>query len=121
MKLKIKSFECPKSVRNYEKNTWNVRRLVDELFVPLAQQTSVLYCRLSNFKSLLPNLYTVATRNIGYLSTSSMKNEKWNFGAHSTHKCPIIMRDQSATLNCRNRVLGGAKINWLIIVNFQYI
>jgi hypothetical protein len=56
---------------------------------------------------LLPNLYTVATRNIGYLSTSSMKNEKWNFGAHSTHKCPIIMRDQSATLNCRNRVLRG--------------
>ena len=48
-KMKIKSFECHKSIRNYEKkNTWNVRRLVDE-FVPSAQLTSVLYCRLSNF------------------------------------------------------------------------
>ena len=27
--MKIKSFECPKSIKNYEKkNTWNVRRLV---------------------------------------------------------------------------------------------
>ena len=33
--LKIKSFDWPKSVRNYEKkNTWNVRCLVDESFVP---------------------------------------------------------------------------------------
>ena len=46
-----KSFECPKSIRNYEKkNTWNIRRLVNESFVPLAQPTSVLYCRLSDFK-----------------------------------------------------------------------
>ena len=49
--MKIKSFECPKSIRNYEKNTWNVRRLADELFVPTAQRTSVFYCRLSDFKS----------------------------------------------------------------------
>ena len=49
-KMKIKSFECPKSIRNYEKNTWNVRRLVDESFVPSAQRTSVLYCRLSDLK-----------------------------------------------------------------------
>ena len=34
-KMKIKSFECPKSIRNYEKkNTWNVKPLVDEWFVP---------------------------------------------------------------------------------------
>ena len=46
--MKIKSFQCPKPIRNYEKNTWNVRRL-DELFVPWAQRTSVLYCRLTNF------------------------------------------------------------------------
>ena len=30
------------------KNTWNVRRLIDESFVPSAQRTSVLYCRLSD-------------------------------------------------------------------------
>ena len=44
--MKIKSFECPKSIRNYEKNTWNVSRLVNKLFVPSARQTSVLCCRL---------------------------------------------------------------------------
>ena len=33
-----------------KKNTWNVRRLVYESFVPRAQRTSVLYCRLSDFK-----------------------------------------------------------------------
>ena len=33
-KIKINSFECPKSIRNYEKNiAWNIRRLVDESFV----------------------------------------------------------------------------------------
>ena len=30
-------------------NTWNIRRLVDESFVPSAQQTSILYCRLTDF------------------------------------------------------------------------
>ena len=42
------SFECPKSVRNYEKNTWNIRRLVDESFVLSVQWTSELYYRLSD-------------------------------------------------------------------------
>ena len=50
-KMKIKSFECPKSIRNYaKKNTWNVRPLVNESFIPIPQRTSVLYWRLSNFK-----------------------------------------------------------------------
>ena len=31
-------------------DTWNIRRLVDESFVPSAQQTSILYCRLSDFR-----------------------------------------------------------------------
>ena len=45
--MKTKSFECPKSIRNYEKNNaWNIRHLVDESFVPATQRTSVLYCRL---------------------------------------------------------------------------
>ena len=34
--LKIKSFEQLKTIRSYEKNNaWNIRRLVDELFVPV--------------------------------------------------------------------------------------
>ena len=38
------------SARNYEKKKYlEHRRLVDEAFVPANQQTSVLYCRLSDF------------------------------------------------------------------------
>ena len=45
-------------------NTWNIRRLVDESFVPLNQQTSesenqqtsVLCCRLSDFKNCLDGI-----------------------------------------------------------------
>ena len=32
-------------------NTWNIRRLVDDLFVPSSKQPSVLYCKLTDFKS----------------------------------------------------------------------
>ena len=47
--MKIKSFERPKFIRNYKNNNaWNIRRLVDESFVLANQQTSVLYCRLSD-------------------------------------------------------------------------
>jgi hypothetical protein len=53
---KIKSFECPKSIRNYEKNNaWNIRRLVDESFLPGNQGPSVLYWRLSD---LLKSFWT---------------------------------------------------------------
>ena len=38
-KIKIKSFESPKSMTNYEKNNaWDIRRFVDELFVPATQR-----------------------------------------------------------------------------------
>ena len=41
-------------VRYYEKNnTWNIRRLVDESFVPVTQRPSELYWRFSDFKTLL--------------------------------------------------------------------
>ena len=30
-------------------NTWNIRRLVDDSFVPLSKQPSVLYCKLTDF------------------------------------------------------------------------
>ena len=34
-------------------NTWNIRRLVEESFFSTNQGISILYCRLSAFKSLL--------------------------------------------------------------------
>ena len=51
-KMKIKNFECPKYIRSYEKiYTWSIICLVDELFVPSAQRTTVLYCRLSDLRT----------------------------------------------------------------------
>ena len=34
-------------------DAWNLRHLVDESFVPSNQRTSVLYCKLSDFMSML--------------------------------------------------------------------
>ena len=41
-----------KYARFYERNnnTWNIRRLVDDSFVPSSEQPSVLYCKLTDFK-----------------------------------------------------------------------
>ena len=33
-------------------NTWNIRRLVDRSFVPSVQQTSVFFCRLTDFSTV---------------------------------------------------------------------
>ena len=49
-KMKAKSFESIKIIM--KKNTWNVRLLVDEPFVTSNQQTSVLYCRLPDYKTM---------------------------------------------------------------------
>ena len=52
LKVKVKSFECLKSIRNYEKNNaWSIRGLVDESFVPASPWASESYCRLSVFRA----------------------------------------------------------------------
>ena len=49
-KIEIKSFECPKSIRNWKKNNaWNIRHLVDDSFVPSSKPPSIMYCRLTDF------------------------------------------------------------------------
>ena len=49
-KIKIKSFECPKSIESLKNNnTWNIRLLVDDSFVPSSKQPRVIYCRLTDF------------------------------------------------------------------------
>ena len=51
-KIKIKSFECPKSIKSIKKpNTWNIRLLVDDSFVPSSKQPSIIHCRLTDFKT----------------------------------------------------------------------
>ena len=56
-KIKTKSFDCPKSINLgqsklliIKNNTWNIRLLVEDLFVPSSKQPSVIYCRLTDFK-----------------------------------------------------------------------
>ena len=50
------SFECPKSIKSIKKNnTWNIRLLVDDSFVPSSKQPSVIYCRLTDFLSIVKN------------------------------------------------------------------
>ena len=44
-KMKLKTFKK----QSWKKDIWNVRRLVDESFVPLTHLNIVLYCRLSDF------------------------------------------------------------------------
>ena len=66
--------------RFYEKKIilGNIRRLVDESFVPLAQQTSVSYCRLTGFESFLPQcicciLYPIAKVVLEFYKRNSIQ------------------------------------------------
>ena len=43
--------------KNFSRNTWNIRYLVDESFVPANKGTSVLYCRLSDFWEERQNIF----------------------------------------------------------------
>ena len=52
--IKINNFECPKSIRNYEKNNaWNIRRLVGGLLGQTNKRPIVIYIRLTEFTSLI--------------------------------------------------------------------
>ena len=49
-KIKIKSFESPKSIKKYQKKyTWNIRFLVDDSFVPSSKLPSMIYLLLTDF------------------------------------------------------------------------
>ena len=60
-------FECHKSIKNVKKNTWNIRLLVDDSFVPSSKQPSVIYCRLTDFTSkILPNVQWLSCIDTGH-------------------------------------------------------
>ena len=75
-------------------NTWNIKCLVDELFLPLAQQTRVLYCRLTDFMSamsvrdfrgLCANYYTLS-------GSTAEKTWRWNVEILSlNHAIPLSL------------------------------
>ena len=56
-------------------DTWNIRLLVDDLFIPSSKQPSVIYCRLTDFRSqwrppikqtFQPNMADKASPDITY-------------------------------------------------------
>ena len=72
--IKIKRFECLKSIRNYKRNNaWNIRGLVDQSFVPGNQWTSVLYCRLSDFFYWSMLIFS----KVFHKSCPQFSSEKW--------------------------------------------
>ena len=86
--------------RNYEKtiiHTWNIRQLVNESFVPATQRTSVLYWRLTDFRSLdsrkeyLGRLWTWLSPSKSWISPSSpstsLKVEGAQLGKGGTVVC----------------------------------
>ena len=75
--IKIKSFEFPKSTRNYEKNdAWNIRRLVDESFVPSTQRIILNIVRFLFSGAFVSFL-------VGLGQKSSVM---YNFSAQTAHK-----------------------------------
>ena len=48
-----------------QNNTWNIRRLDDKLFVPSAQRTSVLYCRLMDLRSQSQGVSILVCSRVG--------------------------------------------------------
>jgi hypothetical protein len=66
-KIKVKNFERPESIKSIKKNnTWNIRLLVNDSFVPSSNQPSVIYCRLTDFRRVTENNYRVSLINDGW-------------------------------------------------------
>ena len=65
-KNKLKQFlqRILKEVVKKKYNTWNIRRLVDKTFVPGTQWTSVLYWKLSDFRSQILFIKTAHHRTL---------------------------------------------------------
>ena len=77
--MKIKSFECPKSIRNYENNNaWNIRHLIDliDSFLELLGQGLNLNSSapLIQLSAALPNFLVFCFTLIVELQKISKKN-----------------------------------------------
>ena len=72
-------------------NAWNIRRMVNVSFIPATQWASVLYWRLSDFKSLYISLdkWPLICRSAG--NPHSIRRE-WNYALKNGkfHKAPWI-------------------------------
>ena len=63
-----------------KKNTWNIRSLVDDSFGPSSKATSVLYCRLTDFKFSKLDLrpHSLSGCKINLEMNGRITNENWS-------------------------------------------
>ena len=117
-KIKIEIFECPKSIRNYEKNNaWNIRQLVGESFVPANQLTSVL---LSDFK------FVLMCSDLKTRGSSALKKNKWD--AHCTLYSPYpqhLLPKMRQNTACRHAgsgagAYGGGLPAHCVVLEFEW-
>ena len=70
-----------RALKTQKNNTWNIRCLVDESFVPSAKRTSVLYCRLTDFKpanQTTKNIQNERRSNFPFdLKVNGKMGQKW--------------------------------------------
>ena len=58
---------CKKS---WKKNTWNIRHLVDNSFVPSSKQPSIFNCRLTDLKCCNHLIFSLGTKEILWVHKS---------------------------------------------------
>ena len=86
-KIEIKSFECLKVYKKYKKNnTWNIRLLVDDSFVPSYKQPSVIDWRIFGLKTNAKHLSWLA-ENVCYAANAPEK--KMTNSLRPCHKKPL--------------------------------
>ena len=71
----------PQVYKKYKKsNTWNIRLLVDDSFVPSSKQPSVIYCKLTDFYPQNKVQDVGFNEFIFFSSYRKQENKAWDFG-----------------------------------------
>ena len=113
------------SLKEVEKNnTWNIRLLVDNSFVPSSKQPSVIYCRLTDFKiyqkynniQVIPNAKKIAELVLFNLQCFfniivTYKSTEYKFTGHDEiiRSCNIFQQFHSSKPCKRNDTSSGGK------------
>ena len=97
-KIKIKIFECPKSIKIINKNnTSSIRLLVDDSFVPSSKQPSVIYCRLTDLNCHFQLKQCIFSPRINY-SLSGVLNNSSLEGQILVHLAALRRQDNRIML-----------------------
>ena len=82
-----------------KKNTWNIRRLIDDSFVPSARRTSVLNCKSLDFRSWpgffeqssFVSLYCTVIRAYNWRTDQKSVNLEYNTLVRWTHETNVLL------------------------------